>query len=470
MNSQKQISHSLMSISSVDGRHYPDSKPLQINLSEFAYHKFRAKAFVEYLKYICANKDISFAKTLSEKDIELLDNLIENFSLENAIEINNIDRYGINGNPPINHDLKAVEYFVKKQISDTQIVELVHIGLTSEDINNLAQSYMFSSFTTELLIPEIKKISQHLITLIDATKDVPMLSKTHGQPATPTTFGKEFANYLHRITCIITKLQSFTFEVKFSGAVGNHNAMHFAYPNLDWMHISSDFITSQNFTFTHFATQINLHDNLCEYLNLVAQLNNILCSLCQNTWQYISNHYFSQANVSGEVGSSTMPHKINPWRIEVAEGLTRKSTRQIQGFTESLAHSRFQRDLSDHETLRAIPIALADTFISIKHMQAEFKRLKPNFDHIQRDLDTYPVVILEGYQTYLRIKGYTKPYELFKDFSRGENPTLVQIHDFLDSLDISETDRNYLKSLSPHTYIGYSKILAEKAIQEFNQL
>jgi len=470
MQSENQISHSLLSLSSVDGRHYPDSKPLQTCLSEFAYHKYRAKSFVEYLKFICQKPEISFAQKLSPQQIQNLDNIVTNFSTQDAIQINNIDRYGFNGNQPIHHDLKAVEYFVKQNISDLDILELVHIGLTSEDINNLAQSYMFLDFNNSHLIPATKQFAIQLSNLIDETKSIPMLSKTHGQPATPTTFGKEFANYLDRISNQLAKLTSFQFQVKFSGAVGSHNAMHFAFPSVDWMHVSHSFIESQGFEFTYFATQINLHDNLTEYLNIVAQLNNILCSLCQNTWSYISNHYFTQENRAGEVGSSTMPHKINPWRLEVTEGLTRKSTYQIQGFTQALSHSRFQRDLSDHEVLRAIPIALADTYVALKHINQEFSRLRPNPEQIQSELDRYPVVMLEAYQTYLRVQGYSKPYELFKDFSRGQNPDINQIHTFLQTLDIRDSDREYLLSLTPQTYIGYAQRLATQSITEFNQL
>lgn len=470
MQSEKQISHSLLSISSIDGRHYPDSKPLQQCLSEFAYHKYRSKALIEYLKYICNHSDIPFASPLDSSQQTTLDSLVSQFSLADAISINNLDRYGVGSTPPIHHDLKAVEYFVKKHIQDQNIIELIHIGLTSEDINNLAQSYMFRQYNQEHLVPAIKQFGSQLVSLIDETKALAMLSRTHGQPATPTTFGKEFANYLHRITVQLQKLQSFQFQVKFSGAVGNHNAMQFAFPSLDWMQVSEEFVQSQGFEFTHFATQINLHDNLSEYLGLIASLNNILCSLCQNTWSYISNQYFIQANIAGEVGSSTMPHKINPWRLEVAEGLTRKSTQQIQGFMQALSHSRFQRDLSDHEVLRAIPIALADTFIAISHLSQEFSRLKPNNQSLQSDLKEFPVVMLEAYQTYLRVQGYIQPYELFKEFSRGCNPTLSQIHAFVSALKIKDQDKQYLLNLKPETYLGYAQSLAQKSIQQFNQI
>ena len=459
--------HSLKSISSIDGRHRIITEPLSEWLSEYALHKYRFYLEVEYLIALSEWKEFKAAREMTLEEKEFLRNLVTNFTLEDANIVQNLDRFGYKDQKPTNHDVKAVEYFFRLKLKGTSLEdlsEIIHFGLTSEDANNIAYNCMIRGALKYYYFPALISLLDQLKALAEIEKNTPMLSRTHGQPATPTTFGKEMANYLDRIRKVFESLYEYKLPAKLNGAVGCHNAQYFAEPNLDWITFTEDFLKQLGFMPNLLTTQIEPHDGFTEIFSKMISINNILRDMSIDYWLYIMQNYIVQKKVSNEIGSSTMPHKINPWRMEVAEGSTIEANSRFTGFIWKLQTSRLQRDLSDHEAQRSIGTAIAHSYIAILHVLEELGRLEINRECMKKDLEDNGVILTEAIQTILRKDGYPNSYELMKDLSRGQYLTVQEVYKMVNDLTIKEETKNYIKTLKPETYLGLAVKLTEVAI------
>ena len=463
--------HSLKAISPIDGRHRVMTAPLAEWFSEYALFKYRLKAEVEYLIALSELPEKVF-RSLSGEEKQFLRQLVVNFSLEDAQIIQNIDRFGYKEMRATNHDAKAGEYFLKMKMSDSSLKDLseaVHFGLTSEDINNLAYNWMLKGGINNHYLPALVELLDNLSQLADEEKSTSMLGRTHGQPATPTTFGKEMAVFLERLRKEILFLQGLKLPAKLNGAVGNHAAQHFAVPEADWLKFSENFLSKLGFEANLLTTQIEPHDGLTKIFSSFVSINNILRDLALDLWLYTSQDYLIQEKIEDEVGSSTMPHKINPWRLEVGEGSTIEANAKLQGFIGKLQNSRLQRDLSDHEAQRAMGVGISHSYLAVVHLKEEAGRLKVNREKMITEVQSYGSILTEAVQTYLRRYNYSQPYELMKDFSRGRHCSLQELHDFIDKLEIGVEHKQKLKSLKPENYIGLSVQLTELAVKRWAQ-
>jgi len=464
--------HSLKAISPIDGRHRLMTEPLADWLSEYALIKYRLFMETEYLIALSECVEFKAARTFSLEEKSFLRNIVKNFTLQDAQVIQNIDRFGYQEMKATNHDCKAAEYFLKmkmKESSLNDIIEFVHFGLTSEDINNVAHDCMVQGALKSYYIPSLVSLLNQLAKIAENEKSTAMLGKTHGQPATPTTFGKEMANYLDRLRKQLIKLNNFKLPAKCNGAVGNHAAQQFAAEEVDWIYFTKQFIENLGFEANLMSTQIEFHDGFTELFSIMISINNILKDLAMDFWTYISLGYLQQQKIAHEVGSSTMPHKINPWRMEVAEGSVGEANAKFIGFINKLQVSRLQRDLSDHEAQRAIGVGFAHSYLVVLHFLEELERLQVNREKVFDELKDFGSILTEAVQTLLRKEGYSQPYELLKDFSRGKHCTVQELHDFIDGLDIREETKLKLKSLQPENYIGLSKELTELAIKRWEE-
>ncbi len=462
--------HSLRAISPIDGRHRIMTEPLADWFSEYALHKYRVFVEVEYLISLSELDDFDAIRDLTRDEKDFLRSIASGFSLADAKVIQDIDRFGYNGQKPTNHDVKSVEYFIKMKLKGTSlddVSEMVHFALTSEDINNIAIDCMVRGGMELNYIPALVGLVDKLAHLAESEKSSPMLSKTHGQPATPTTFGKEMANYVERLKNEVTTLAKMKLPAKLNGAVGNYNAHAFAAPEIDWIHFSEEFIRKLGFEPNLMTTQIEPHDGLCRMFSVLVSVNNILRDLSVDFWLYISQGYLVQQKLSHEVGSSTMPHKINPWRMEVAEGSAVEANAKLTGFIWKLQASRLQRDLSDHEAQRAIGVGIAHSYLAVLHVSEELGRVEVNREKMLSDLTPIGAILSEAVQTLLRRKGNEKPYEVMKDFSRGQNFSPEELYSFVDEMSIDYDSKEKIKSLRPETYIGYAVKLAEKSVQRW---
>jgi adenylosuccinate lyase len=472
MNSDDLYFHSLKAVSPVDGRHRIITQPLSEWFSEFAFFKYRIFIEIEYLIALSELSSFNELRSFSEDEKEFLKSIVTNFSLDDAKIIQDLDIFGHDGSKPLNHDMKAVEYFIKQKLANSSlndISEFVHFGLTSEDINNLALNCMVKGLLEEHYINGMIKILDKLAIIAKNNASFAMLSKTHGQAATPTTFGKEIANYLERLRLELVSLKNISLSGKLNGAIGNFNAHVFSSPETDWIKFSSEFITNLGFKPNLLTTQIEPHDSLCNLFSRIISINNILKDLTVDLWLYTSSGYLKQKNISTEVGSSTMPHKINPWRLEVAEGSTHESTAKFIGFITKLQASRLQRDLSDHEAIRAIGVGFAHSYIALLHLSEDLDRLSVNEEAMAEELKDNGEILTEAIQTLLRKHGYSKPYELLKDFSRGKKFSLEELHKFLLDLDINDELKEKLLTLTPENYIGEAEKLVSIALYNWDE-
>ena len=464
--------HSLKAISPIDGRHRLMTEPLADWFSEFALIKYRLFMEVEYLVALSECVEFKAVRTFTLEEKSFLRNIVKNFTLQDAQIVQNIDRFGYQEMKATNHDCKAAEYFLKikmKESSLQDIIEFVHFGLTSEDMNNVAHDCMIQGALKSYYIPGLVSLLDQLAVIAEKEKSTAMLGRTHGQPATPTTFGKEMANYLDRLRKQLIRLNNFKLPAKCNGAVGNHAAQQFAAEEVDWISFTTRFIENLGFEANLMSTQIEFHDGFTELFSIMISINNILKDLAMDFWKYISLGYLQQQKIAHEVGSSTMPHKINPWRMEVAEGSVGEANAKFIGFINKLQVSRLQRDLSDHEAQRAIGVGFAHSYLVVLHVLEELERLQVNQEKISNELKDFGSILTEAVQTLLRKEGYAQPYELLKDFSRGRHCTVQELHDFIDNLDIREETKLKLKSLRPENYIGLSKELTELAIKRWEE-
>jgi adenylosuccinate lyase len=358
----------------------------------------------------------------------------------------------------IKHDVKAVEYFVRQELAaagaSAATLELVHFGCTSEDVNNLSYARLLAQARSQVLVPELTQLLGTLRAFARAHARVPMLSRTHGQAASPTTLGKEYANVAARLQRALTRLGAVEILGKWNGAVGNFNAHHAALPAVDWRALSRQFVVGQNLRWNAYTTQIEPHDWIGEYSDACAAINVILVDLCRDTWGYVSLGYLRQRAVAGEVGSSTMPHKINPIDFENAEGNLGIANALLRHFADKLPISRWQRDLSDSTVLRNVGVALAHTLIAWRAVQAGLGKLDADADACARDLEQSWEVLGEALQTVLRAHGVPNGYELLKDFTRGAKIDAASLRDFVSGLPLPEAERVRLAALRPAQYLG----------------
>ena len=446
----------LTSISPIDGRYSDKTSPLKAIFSEFGLIKYRLLVEVRWLEAMSNNQLISEVPKFSPQSNAALLAIADNFSLEDAKSIKEIER-------TTNHDVKAVEYFLKEKVSSIpelqKVSEFIHFACTSEDINNLSHALMLEN--GRLVLLEEMNATLSLITkLAKDNAEVAMLSRTHGQTASPTTLGKEMANFSYRLSRQIDQLSAVQIMGKFNGAVGNFNAHVSAYPEIDWQNVSKDFIEKLGINFAPYSSQIESHDYIAEYFHALNRFNTILIDFCRDIWGYISLGYFTQKTIEGEIGSSTMPHKVNPIDFENAEGNLGLAIAVGDHFATKLPISRWQRDLTDSTVLRNLGVSCAHSLISYASICKGIGKLEINESKITEDLDKAWEVLAEPIQTVMRRYGVENPYEKLKDLTRGKQIDSKIIDDFINTLEIPAEAKEELRKLTPMNYIGNAINLA----------
>lgn len=447
----------LMAISPLDGRYQSKMTLLRSIFSEFGLIKFRVVIEIAWIEML--TKHLPQLPTLSEPAKQYLKNIAENFCLADAMKIKKIE-------DTIHHDVKAVEYFIKEEIAThaelQSISEFIHFGCTSEDINNLAYALMLQTSRTDCLLPTMKEVILVLKNMAHEYADLPMLARTHGQPATPTTLGKELANVVARLQRQLDQLSEVTILGKLNGATGNYNAFMLSYPEVNWIEVSKEFVSQLGLSWNPYTTQIEPHDAMAELFAILIRLNTILIDFNRDIWSYISIEYFKLKSSSNEVGSSTMPHKINPIDFENAEGNLGIANALFEHMIAKLPISRWQRDLSDSTVLRNIGVALGHSLLAYQSTDKGLKKLEPNRDGIQQDLDNHPEILAEAIQTVMRRYQLEQPYEQLKAFTRGNPMSKQLLQQFIRELALPDHAKQQLLALEPKDYIGYAANLAKQ--------
>ena len=448
----------LTSISPIDGRYGDKTGPLKSIFSEFGLIKYRVLVEVRWLQAISMNSQISEVPEFSSESNAVLSSITNNFSLEDAKAIKEIEK-------TTNHDVKAVEYFLKEKVSAVPELhnasEFIHFACTSEDINNLSHALMLED-GREVLLNEMRKALNLISDLAKDNADIAMLSRTHGQTASPTTIGKEMANFSYRLMRQIEQLNNVQIMGKFNGAVGNFNAHLSAYPEIDWPHVSKDFIESLGINYSPYSSQIESHDYIAEYFHALNRFNTIMMDFCRDVWGYISLGYFTQKTIEGEIGSSTMPHKVNPIDFENAEGNLGLAIAIGEHFATKLPVSRWQRDLSDSTVLRNLGVGCAHSLISYASITKGILKLEVNESKLMADLNEAWEVLAEPIQTVMRRYGVENPYEKLKSLTRGKTIDAKILADFISSLEIPQEAKEELLKLTPSNYIGEAIKLARE--------
>mgnify|MGYP001346876135 CR=1 FL=1 len=438
--------NALGALSPLDGRYSGSVKELNAYFSEAALMRYRIYIEVEYLIALSKEKKVKELQTLSERQQKRLRKAYQNFDLNSAQTIKNIES-------ETNHDVKAVEYYIQKHCK-TSLHPWIHFALTSEDVNNLSYTLMWSHALKQIYTPAITKVHRNLKKIAKKYRSVSMLSMTHGQPATPTTFGKEISVFCKRLERQIVQLKKHKTLGKLNGATGNWSAHVSAYPNINWVKFSTKFIKSIGLQPNTVTTQIEPHDSMAESFQQIIRINTILKDLCQDLWLYISRGILSQKKVAGEVGSSTMPHKINPINFENAEGNMGISNALLNHLSQKLPISRMQRDLTDSTVLRNQGVAIGYSYLSLKNILKGLSRITINKSKINQELNFHWEVLGEAIQTILRKEGKLNAYEKLKKMTQGEKIDEKSIVRFIKSLNISDDSKLTLLSLTPESYIG----------------
>jgi adenylosuccinate lyase len=441
----------ITAISPVDGRYGSKVADLQPIFSEYGLIRHRVQVEIRWLQALAAWNAIAEVPPLSKEATTVLDRLAEDFDIEDAQRIKAIER-------TTNHDVKAVEYFIKERIAGNielaALSEFVHFACTSEDINNLAYALMLSRGRHEVLLPPLDGIIDALAELAHREADTPMLSRTHGQPASPTTLGKELANVVYRLRHQREALAAVPILGKINGAVGNYNAHLVTYPEADWPGFARSFVEGLGLVFNPYTTQIEPHDYVAELFHALVRTNTVLLDFSRDVWAYISLGYFRQKTVAGEVGSSTMPHKVNPIDFENAEGNLGIANALLEHLAAKLPVSRWQRDLSDSTVLRNLGVAFAHSIIAYDSLRKGIGKLEVDAEHLASDLDLNWEVLAEPIQTVMRRYGIEEPYEKLKDLTRGQRITPEILRRFIESLEIPEEAKQRLFALTPAGYTG----------------
>ncbi|MCC7546460.1 MAG: adenylosuccinate lyase [Burkholderiales bacterium] len=451
---------SLTALSPLDGRYRGKIAPLAGYASEFALIRYRVRIEVQWLVALADNPELPEIAPFPEPTRRRLDAVLAAFGEADAQAVKDIEAR-------TNHDVKAIEYWLKEKLADDEevmrVAEFVHFACTSEDINNLCHALMAQDCRELVLLPTLQRLIDRLTALAHATAALPMLSRTHGQSATPTTVGKEMANVVHRLRRAFARIQAVQLSGKINGAVGNYNAHLAAYPEADWEGFARRFVESLGLVFNPYTTQIEPHDDLAELFDAFAAANTILIDLDRDIWGYISLGYFRQRVKAGEVGSSTMPHKVNPIDFENSEGNLGIANALLHHLSAKLPISRWQRDLSDSTVLRNVGVAFGHTLLAWDACLRGLDKLEPDAAALQGDLDTSWEVLAEPIQTVMRRYGVPHPYEQLKALTRGQSGiTREALHAFIHGLPIPDAERERLLALTPATYIGLARRLAER--------
>ena len=441
----------LKAISPIDGRYATQTRELQDYFSEYALIKYRVFVEVQYFIALC-NYPLAQLEKIDDAKIEALNAIFENFSTQDAENIKEIEK-------TTNHDVKAVEYFLREKFDEIGLgdyVEFIHFGLTSQDINNTSIPLSIKQALDEVILPALDKVRHLLHDNSETWKDVTLLARTHGQPASPTTMGREWRVFVERIERQMDLLKQIPHTAKFGGATGNFNAHHVAYPFVNWPRFADEFTSEYlGLTRQHHTTQIEHYDNLAAILQNLTRLNTILIDFCRDIWTYVSMDYFKQKVKHGEVGSSAMPHKVNPIDFENAEGNFGIANAIFEHLALKLPLSRLQRDLTDSTVLRNVGVPMAHTLIALKSVLKGVDKLLINEQKIYYDLEANWAVTAEAIQTILRRENYPNPYDALKHLTRGkERITKQNLYDFIDGLDLSEDLKDELRRVSPHNYVG----------------
>ncbi len=441
----------LTAISPIDGRYHEKTKELSNYFSEYALIKYRVFVEIQYFIALCQHP-LPQLEGFDLDTVEQLNEQFENFNLQDALNIKNIEK-------TTNHDVKAVEYFLKQKfdklgISDYK--EFIHFGLTSQDINNTATPLLVKDAMANVYFPMFKEVRKALRSVADEWSSIPMLARTHGQPASPTLLGKEFRVFVERLDNQMKLLEQIPPTAKFGGATGNFNAHYVAYPAIDWKRFGDHFVSEYlGLTRLQYTTQIDHYDNLGALCMNLKRINTILIDLCRDVWTYISMDYFKQKVIAGEVGSSAMPHKVNPIDFENAEGNLGMANAIYTHLADKLPISRMQRDLTDSTVLRNLGVPFGHTIIAFKSILKGMNKLLLNESKLQADLDSNWMVVAEAIQNILRREGYPQPYEALKALTRGKSKvTKEDIHGFIDGLEVAEIIKEELKLVTPSNYVG----------------
>ena len=442
----------LTAISPIDGRYGARLNNLKEIFSEFGLIKNRVKVEVFWLRMLANHPGISEVPKLSEQAEQHLLKLVDEFSIEMAQRVKEIER-------TTNHDVKAVEYLIKEHFSDNKelnaISEFVHFACTSEDINNLAYALMLKDAREFIIIPEMDKLIDKMVEMSVEMANTPMMARTHGQPASPTTAGKEWANVAYRLQRQAKQLMNVQIMGKINGATGNYNAHLAAYPDVNWYELSEQFILNLGLAWNPYTTQIEPHDYIAEYFHAMARFNTVVIDFNRDVWSYISVGFFKQKTVKGEIGSSAMPHKVNPIDFENSEGNLGLANAIFEHLAMKLPISRWQRDLTDSTVLRNLGVGVAHTLISLQATMKGLGKLEVNAQAMADDLDSNWEVLAEAIQTVMRRHGFEKPYEKLKDLTRGQRVNQEIMQNFVDSLEgLPEEAKQTLRNMVPATYTG----------------
>jgi adenylosuccinate lyase len=442
---------SLTAVSPVDGRYGRKTENLRPIFSEYGLIRHRVLVEVHWLQALAAHPGIAEVSPLSEHATGILNGIVDKFSEEDAQRVKNIER-------TTNHDVKAVEYFLKEKIAGNDELEAIgeffHFSCTSEDINNLAYALMLREARGQVLLPQLDEVIRSITELAHRTAEMPMLSRTHGQPASPTTLGKEMANFVHRLRRQREQIAAVRMMGKINGAVGNYNAHLAAYPDIDWPAFARQFVTDLGLDWNSYTIQIEPHDYIAELFDAIARFNVILIDFARDVWAYISLGYFKQKTVAGEVGSSTMPHKVNPIDFENAEGNFGLANAIFDHLAMKLPVSRWQRDLTDSTVLRNLGVGVAHSVIAYDSLLRGISKLEANPERLLQDLDATWEVLAEAVQTVMRRYGVEQPYEKLKELTRGKGIGAESLKTFIAGLDIPDEAKQELAALTPASYIG----------------
>ena len=442
---------SLTAISPLDGRYNDKTADLRPIFSEYGLMRHRVLVEVRWLQLLASSAAIAEVPSLSQHAGTVLDHIAENFTLEDAQRIKNIET-------TTNHDVKAVEYFLKEKMAGNReleaIAEFTHFACTSEDINNLAYALMLREARSQIILPVMDEVIAAITRLAHQYADQAMLSRTHGQPASPTTLGKEMANVVHRLKRQRQQLLGVSVLGKINGAVGNYNAHLVTYPDVDWEALARDFVTGLGLEWNPYTTQIEPHDYIAEYFDAVSRFNTVVLDFCRDVWSYISIGYFKQKTVANEVGSSTMPHKVNPIDFENAEGNLGLANALFHHLSNKLPVSRWQRDLTDSTVLRNLGVGVAHSTLAYRSALKGISKLDADPVRMAGDLEACWEVLAEAIQTVMRRYGIETPYEKLKDLTRGQAITAQKLHAFIKGLDIPSAEKERLLTLAPGGYIG----------------
>ncbi len=455
----------LTAVTPIDGRYADKTASLRPFFSEFGLIYHRVLVEIRWFQFLANTEGITELSPLKADASAFLDNIVESFNLEDAEAVKKLEK-------TTNHDVKAVEYFIKQKFQESQLpallenLEFVHFACTSEDINNLSHALMLASARNEVLLPSLAALSQRVRDMAKSYRADAMLSRTHGQLASPTTMGKEMANVVHRMQRQIDQIKTVPILGKINGAVGNFNAHVSAYPDLDWENLSESFVTSLGLTWNPFTTQIEPHDYIAEFFQALSRFNTILLDLDRDIWAYISIGYFKQRIVEGETGSSTMPHKVNPIDFENSEGNLGIANAIFSHLSDKLPISRWQRDLTDSTVLRNLGSGLAYSLIAYQSTLKGLGKLDLNQSALQADLDENWEVLAEPIQTIMRKYGIEEPYEKLKALTRGQSINKANISQMIDDLDMPEEAKEQIRSLTPATYTGIAVRLVDRLLSE----